>query len=167
MTTEQGEGRRSWRERFRDSDPVRYAPYYFMFFVWFIGSGAQVLARPLFASQLGASPFLVVLIVASNGMAHLISSPITGFLSDRMGRKPLLLIGTVIRAATLFGQFYCDTYWQFFALEFIGGIGIAMWTTSSSIAMADITTLENRGRLLALRQMTTRIGNMTGPARQR
>ena len=164
MTTERGEEQGGWRARLIASDPVRYAPYYFMFFVWFIGSGAQVLARPLFASQLGASTFLVVLIVASNGLAHVMSSPITGFLSDRMGRKPLLLLGTFIRAITLFGQFYAETYWAFFALEFIGGIGIAMWTTSSSIAMADITTVENRGRLLALRQVTTRIGNLIGPA---
>ncbi|MPZ50458.1 MAG: MFS transporter [Dehalococcoidia bacterium] len=152
------------RPAFLDWDPVRYFPYYFMFFLWFIGSGAQVLARPLFAGELGATPFLVVLITASNGLAHMVSSPITGFLTDRVGRRPLLLAGTLIRAGTLAGQFFATSYWAFFGLEFIGGIGIAMWQTSATIAMADITTVENRGRLLALRQMTSRLGNLIGPA---
>ncbi|HWE21081.1 MAG TPA: MFS transporter [Hyphomicrobiaceae bacterium] len=140
------------------------APYYFMFFVWFVGSGAQVLARPLMALDLGASAFLVVFVAVSNTIGAMVSAPITGFLTDRFGRRPLLLAGTLIRAATLFGQFAAANYWQFFILEFIGGIGVSMWTTSSSIAMADITTTENRGRLLALRQMTSRIGNLVGPA---
>lgn len=140
------------------------APYYFMFFIWFIGSGAQVLARPLMALDLGASAFLVVLVAVSNTIGAMVSASFTGFLTDRFGRRPLLLAGTLIRAATLFGQFAAANYWQFFILEFIGGIGVSMWTTSSSIAMADITTTENRGRLLALRQMTSRVGNLVGPA---
>jgi MFS family permease len=143
---------------------VHYSPYYFMFFIWFIGSGAQVLVRPLFAFDLGASPFLVVLISASTGLAHMVSSPFTGFLTDRVGRRPLLLAGTLIRAITLFIEFFVHSYWEFLALEFIGNMGIAMWTTSSTIIMADLTNVENRGRLLALRQITTRLGNLLGPA---
>src|SRR5712691_1436084 len=145
-------------------DPVRFAPYYGMFFIWSLGTGAQQLARPLFASQLGASPFFVILITASNAIAQVVSSPLTGFLTDRIGRKPLVLLGNFIRGMTCLFQFFAQSYWQFFALEFIGATGVAMWSTSSSVAMADITTFENRGRLLALRGVTTRIGSIAGPA---
>jgi MFS family permease len=135
-----------------------------MFFLWSLGTGAQQLARPLFASELGATPFLVVLITASNAIAHLVSAPLTGFLADRIGRKPLVLLGNMTRGVTLVGQFFAETYWQFFALEFAGGIGVAMWGTSSSVAMADFTSTANRGRLMALRGVTNRIGMILGPA---
>jgi MFS family permease len=147
-----------------DSDPVKLAPYYSMFFLWSLGTGAQQLARPLFASELGATPFLVVLITASNAIAHLVSSPITGFMTDRVGRKPMVLLGNGIRGVTCAGQFFAESYLQFFVLEFIGGIGVAMWATSSTVAMADFTSMANRGRLMALRGVTNRVGMILGPA---
>ena len=138
----------------------RLAPYYGMFYLWSLGTGAQQLARPLFASELGATPFLVVLITASNAIAKVISAPITGFLTDRIGRKPLVLLGNGIRGVTCLGQFFAESYFQFFVLEFVGGIGVAMYGTSSSIVMADFTTTANRGRLMAVRGITARIGTI-------
>jgi MFS family permease len=154
----------SRRAAILSSDPVRLAPYYTMFFLWSLGTGAQQLARPLFASELGATPFLVVLITASNAIAHLVSSPVTGFLTDRIGRKPLVLLGNGIRGVTCVGQFFAESYAQFFILEFIGGFGVAMWSTSSTVAMADFTSMANRGRLMALRGVTNRVGMILGPA---
>jgi len=145
-------------------DMVRLAPYYSMFFLWSLGTGAQFLARPLFASQLGASTFLVVLITASNAISSLIAGPITGFMADRFGRKPMVLMGNAIRGATLVGEFFVHSYWPFFVLEFIGTLGVAMFVTSSQVAMGDLSTVENRGRLLALRTMTQRLGTILGPA---
>ena len=47
---------------------------------------------PFLATDLGASPFIVGFIIASFAFCQFISSPIIGKLSDRYGRKPLLLI---------------------------------------------------------------------------
>ena len=49
----------------RQWDVVKFAPYYGMFFIWSLGTGAQQLARPLFAHELGAGIFSVILITAS------------------------------------------------------------------------------------------------------
>jgi MFS family permease len=143
---------------------LRMSPYYGMFYLWSLGTGAQQLARPLFAFELGATPFLIVLITGSNAIAKVVSAPITGFLTDRLGRKPLVLVGNGIRGLTCLGQFFAESYLAFFVLEFIGGIGVAMFTTSGSIVMADFTTTENRGRLMAIRGITSRIGTIMGPA---
>src|SRR5688500_12091843 len=89
---------------------LRMAPYYGMFYLWSLGTGAQQLARHLFASELGATPFLVVLITGSNAIAKVVASPITGFMSDRWGRKPLVLIGNGIRGFTCLGQFFAESY---------------------------------------------------------
>lgn len=155
-----------WRQRIGmhvNAETIKLSPYYGGFFLWGLGTGAQQLARPLFAYSLGASLFLVVLVTASNALAQLVSAPLTGFLSDRFGRKPLVLVGNGIRGVTTLLQFFSASYWDFFILEFIGAFGVAMWVTSSSVVMADISTRENRGRLLALRQMSSRVGMIAGP----
>lgn len=133
-----------------------------MFFLWGLGTGAQQLARPLFAASFGVSLFFVSLIQASNSLAWLFSGPITGYLTDRFGRRPLTIFGNGLRAVTMVGQFFCADYLQFFILEFIGGIGVATWVTGSSIIMADVTDAQNRGRAMAVRSLTMKVGLIAG-----
>jgi MFS family permease len=137
-------------------------PLYAMFFLWGLGTGAQQLARPLFAASFGVPIFLVSLIQASNSLAWLFSGPVTGYLTDRFGRRPLTIFGNGLRAVTMVGQFYCTDYVQFFVLEFIGGIGVATWLTGSSIIMADVTDAQNRGRAMAVRTLTMKVGLIAG-----
>lgn len=47
---------------------------------------------PYFATDLGASPFIVGVILASFSFTQFLSAPIIGKLSDKYGRKPLLLV---------------------------------------------------------------------------
>lgn len=131
--------------------------------MWGTGTGAQNLARPLFAFELEGSIFLVTVLLAFSAIARLVSAPITGFMTDRWGRRPLLLIGAGIRAITSILSFFADTYIEFFVLEFIGGIGIAMWNTSANILIADVTEQSVRGRVVAMRGMSMRAGQFTGP----
>ena len=139
-------------------------PLFGTFFLWGLGTGAQQLARPLFAADFGVSIVFITLITSSNAMAHLVSGPLTGILTDRWGRKPLVIFGNLLRGVTTFLQFFSRSYYQFFILEFIGGIGVSMWSTGSSIIMADVTRPENRGRAMAIRGTAMRMGSIIGPA---
>ena len=141
----------------------RTLPIYAAFLFWGTGTGAQNLARPLFAYELEGDIFLVTLILAFNAVARLVSSPITGFMTDRWGRRPLLIIGAGLRAVTSILSFFATSYVEFFVLEFIGGIGIAMWNTSANILIADVTEPSVRGRVVAMRGMSQRAGQFTGP----
>jgi MFS family permease len=49
-------------------------------------------------------------------------------------------------------------------LEIIGQVGVAIWATSSNVLLSDVTNVESRGRVLALRSMATRLGFVAGPA---
>jgi hypothetical protein len=82
------------------------APIISIFFLWGLGTGAQQLARPLFAFSFGVPIFLVTLIESSNALARIISAPTTGFLTDRFGRKPLVIAGVTLRGATTFIEFF-------------------------------------------------------------
>ena len=139
------------------------APIFFAFFVWGFGTGAQHLARPLFANELTGNAFLVAFVIGMNAVPRLFTGPITGWLSDKCGRKPLCIFGAALRGVTNVGQFMTGDFLVFLALEFIGQIGVSMWNTSSNVLLSDITTTHNRGRALALRQMSTRFGFVLGP----
>ena len=139
------------------------APIFFSFFVWGFGTGAQNLGRPLFALALTGNVFLVGVLVAVNAIPRFFTGPLTGYLTDRLGRKPLVMLAPAIRGATNFGQFFATDYTTFLVLELIGQVGVAMWATSSNVLMSDVTTTANRGRVLALRQMSMRFGFVLGP----
>ena len=142
---------------------LRMAPIVAIFFLWGLGTGSQQLARPLFAFSFGVPIFLVTLIESSNALARVISAPTTGFLTDRFGRKPLVITGITLRGITTFIEFYVTSYTQFLILEFIGGLGVAMWATSSQILLADVAGERNRGRMVALRTVSSRAGMALGP----
>lgn len=133
------------------------------FFIWSVGTGSMQLARPLFAAELGAGVFFVALVTASNAFARLIASPITGFLVDRFGRRPLVVAGTLLRGLSALGIFYAPSYEWFLLLEFIGGVGISVFNTGSSVIIADMSGTENRGRAVAMRTTSLRLGTISGP----
>ena len=139
-------------------------PIYVTFFAWGLGTGSLQLARPLFAFKVTGDIFLVSFLVASSSIARIIAGPLTGYLTDRWGRKPLVIAGAALRGITTLGQFYTESYLPFFILEFIGQMGVSMWTTSTGVLVGDVTTPENRGRVMAVRTMSSRIGFVAGPA---
>ena len=58
-----------------------------------VGFGIVLPLLPFYAGELGATPFMVGLIIASYSGMQFVFAPIWGALSDRFGRRPLLLLG--------------------------------------------------------------------------
>ncbi len=133
------------------------------FFIWSVGTGSMALARPLFAASFGVSVFFVTLVTASNALARLITAPITGYLVDRFGRRPLVVAGTLLRALSALAIYFAPSYEAFLLFEFIGGIGISIFNTGSSVIIADLSGNENRGRAVAMRTTSLRLGTVSGP----
>ncbi|MCY4582588.1 MAG: MFS transporter [Chloroflexi bacterium] len=150
-------------ERFIDLFTPRTLPIFLMFFFWGFGTGGLWLVRPLFAYELSESFLLVALVSSISAAPRTIASPITGYLSDRFGRKFFVILGAVIQIVALIGQFLSTAYLPYFFLEMLGGAGIATWMTSSNALMADNTEVTTRGRTVALRQMSSRAGMLIGP----
>ncbi len=148
----------------RTNPALTHAPIFFSFFTWGFGTGAQNLGRPLFALAVTGNVFLVGVLLAANAVPRAFTGPITGFLTDRLGRKPMVLLGPIVRGITNIGQYFADDYLTFLVLELIGQVGVAMWATSSNVLLSDVTKIESRGRVLALRNMATRLGFVAGPA---
>lgn len=138
-------------------------PLFATYFIWGTGGGALALGRPLLAYELADSVFLVTLLIATLGASRIISAPLTGFLTDRIGRKPLTVLGAGLRGASSFAVLYVDSYAAFFVVELIGNTGVSMWQTTSQVVIADMSTPENRGRAVAMRNSSLRLGQIGGP----
>src|SRR5918992_6190946 len=72
---------------------------YLTVFVNLVGFGIIIPLLPFYAQTFGASPFVIGLLFASFSIAQLVAAPILGEMSDRWGRRPVLLfslLGTVV-----------------------------------------------------------------------
>jgi DHA1 family tetracycline resistance protein-like MFS transporter len=120
-----------------------------------------VLAR--YSEDLGASPTEAGLLVASFSLAQLVCSPLSGRLSDRIGRKPVLLaslIGTAI-GSLLTGL--AGSLWVLFAARLLDGASGASVSVAQA-AVTDVATPEERPRLLGLLGAAFGVGFALGPA---
>ena len=128
-----------------------------------VGFGIVVPILPRYAERFGASPSTVGLLVASFSIAQLVFAPVWGRLSDRIGRKPLLvasLVGTAV-GSLLTGL--AGTLWLLFAGRIIDGVSGASVSVAQA-AVADIAEPAQRARLLGLLGAAFGIGFVAGPA---
>ena len=76
----------------------RLLPVFLVVFVDLLGFGLILPLLPYYADTYGATPLIVGLLTASYAAAQLLGAPILGRLSDRYGRRPILLV-------SIFGTF--------------------------------------------------------------
>ena len=138
-------------------------PVFSAFFLWGFGTGALWMARPLLAYELGGSIILVGLVSAFSAAPRIIGGPLAGSLADRLGRRPVVVAGCVLHGGAAAMQGFTDSYTVFLMLELISGFGVAVWVTGSAALLADFTRVTNRGRGVALRNMSMRLGILAGP----
>ena len=149
-------------------------------FIDLVGFGLILPLLPFYAEQYGATPFLVGLLTASYAAAQLIGAPILGRLSDRYGRRPILLVsiaGTVLgflilaiadplgrSLATSLGVSAAPLI---MALLFFSRILDGLTGGNISVAQAyitDVTDAENRAKGLGLLGAAFGLGFIIGPA---
>lgn len=138
-------------------------PLFSTFYFTTLGFGGMQFARPLFAASFGVSLVLVGLVTAMGAIGRIVAGPISGALADRVGRKPLVLTGLGLRVVSGLLEFTATSYEQFLIYEFIGSVGLSIWNTGANTVLADVSTIGNRGRVMALRTASQRLGQLSGP----
>ncbi|MGH9188170.1 MAG: MFS transporter [Acidimicrobiales bacterium] len=120
-----------------------------------------VLAR--YAEDLGASPTEAGLLVASFSVAQLVCSPLSGRLSDRYGRKPVLLVSLAGTAVGSLLTGLAGSLWLLFAARLLDGASGASVSVAQA-AVTDVAAPEDRPRLLGLLGAAFGVGFSMGPA---
>lgn len=117
---------------------------------------------PFYAEKFGASPALVGLLVSTYALCQLIAGPILGRMSDRMGRRPLLLVsqlGTFIGFLILA---YANALWVIFLSRVIDGLTAGNLSLAQAY-ISDVTKPEDRAKSFALIGIAFGMGFLIGP----
>jgi MFS transporter, DHA1 family, tetracycline resistance protein len=127
-----------------------------------IGFGVVLPILPLYAKQYGASALQVGLLTASYAFAQFIFAPILGRLSDRVGRRPVILLalsGTIV-AATTMGL--ANALWLLFVARTLDGVSGASYAVGQAY-VADLTGPEDRAKAMGMIGAAFGIGLVIGP----
>ena len=118
---------------------------------------------PFYAEKFGASPFVVGLLITSYAGCQLVSGPIIGRVSDRVGRRPMLLVS---QAGTL-GGFILMAFANSLPLLFVARVIDGVTAGNLSLAqayVADVTEPKNRAKSFGIIGIAFGIGFLIGPA---
>ena len=96
------------------------------------------------------------------GFSHFFASPVLGALSDRYGRRPVLLLGFLGLAVSFFGTALSTTLWMLIAVRMVAG-GMQANQAVANAYVADITPAEERARRFGLLGAMMGAGFIVGP----
>ncbi len=136
---------------------------FLIIFVNLLGFGVIIPLLPFYADHVGATPFQIGLLFASYSICQLLATPILGNLSDRYGRRPILLLsllGTVVSFVLLA---IANSLWLLFASRIIDGLSGGNISTARAY-ISDVTEKEERAQAFGLIGAAFGLGFIFGPA---
>src|SRR5688500_13906156 len=132
-------------------------------FVNLVGFGIIIPLLPFYARTFGASPIVIGLLFASFSLAQLVASPILGELSDRWGRRPVLILSLIGTAVSFAMLAVAQSLAMLFAARIVDGLSGGNITTARAY-IADVTTEENRAKAYGMLGAAFGLGFIVGPA---
>lgn len=140
--------------------PVLFA----VMFLVMVGFGIIIPVMPFYAEDLGATPTQLGLLMAVYSLMQLLFAPMWGRISDRIGRKPVIMIGIFGLALSFFLMAISSQLWMLFAARIIGGFLSSANMPTVMAYVADITTEEDRGKGMGIIGASVGLGFILGPA---
>ena len=123
---------------------------------WVVIGGAKPFYEPFFG--IGDNAFLQGWAMSCALIGCLAGSVISGWLSDRFGRKKLLILSALLFVAASLGTGSSGSFVAFVIFRILGGVGIGLASNLSPMYIAEITPGTVRGRFVSLNQLTIVIG---------
>ncbi len=144
-------------------DKRRLATIFAVVFVDVLGFGLILPLLPYYATRFGASALLIGILTASYPAAQIIGSPILGRLSDRFGRRPILMLSIAGTALSFVILGAASALWMLFAGRLLDGLTGGNFTVAQSY-ITDVTSAKDRARGLGLTGAAFGLGFIIGPA---
>lgn len=131
----------------------------------FIGFGIIIPVLPEVVTGTGAESFHLGMLLSVYSLVSFLMSPIWGAWSDRIGRRPIIMIGTLGFSVSFFiFGISADHLVLMYVSRILGGLFSGAVTACAVAYVADITSEENRTKGMGLVGMSIGLGFIFGPA---
>src|SRR6266851_7805930 len=169
-----GESGRRWRhgaavsigscpaQRWRDINSALMPILFLIVFIDLVGFGLVIPLLPFYAERFAASPLQMTTLFATYSLMSMVTAPLWGRLSDRIGRRPVLM-ASMAAAALAYGWLaFADRLWMLFAARAFAG-ACAGNIAAAQAYIADVTPPERRAKGMGMIGAAFGLGFIIGP----
>jgi DHA1 family tetracycline resistance protein-like MFS transporter len=135
---------------------------FFIVFIDLLGFGVIIPQLPFYGLHFGLHGFGVATMLACYSLAQFFFSPVLGRLSDRVGRRPVLLVSLTASAAAYVWLGLADAAWMLFAARLVAGAGAGNIAAAQAY-IADVTPPEGRAKGMGMIGAAFGLGFTLGP----
>ena len=135
----------------------------FVLLVVMLGFGVVIPIMPYYVEDMGAGGAELGLLVATYAIMRLICGPWWGSLSDRVGRKPILMVGILGYGITMILFGLATELWMLFVFRALSGILSSATSPTTMAYVSDSTTEAERGGGMGVLGAAIGVGTIIGP----
>lgn len=136
---------------------------FFTLVVVMLGFGMMIPILPFYVNSFGASGGSLGLLMATYALMQLIFAPVWGSLSDRVGRRPILLLGVFGNGLTQLLFALSTSLWMLFAARALAGILSSATLPTAMAFIGDSTDENQRGGGMGVVGAAMGVGMVLGP----
>ena len=129
----------------------------------YVGYGAFLGFFPPYAKGIGLNDAQIALVMGAQLATTMLAKPLSGRLSDRVGRKPMILAGLFLCAATLPAIPALASFWLLLPVSAVFGLGVAIVTPSTTALVADLVKAGRMGSAMGVFGTIWDSGEAAGP----
>lgn len=131
--------------------------------VMYFGYAAFLGFLPIYAKRAGLNDAEIALVLGAQLVAAMVVKPVAGRLSDRLGRKPVIVVGLLFCAAALPIVFRSEAFMTFALVSAVLGVGVGAVTPVTNALIADLASAKRLGAAMGVFGTVFDFGEAMGP----
>lgn len=132
-------------------------------FLIFTGVGLVIPVMPLLMEDMHFNGAIMGMMLSVFSITQLLASPIMGYLSDKIGRKKMIVLGMLLFAISEFIFGFANDKYIFYLSRGLGGVAAALLMPAVTAFVADMTTIEQRPKAMGYVSAAISGGFIIGP----
>ena len=149
-------------ERWRDINSALMPILFLIVFIDLVGFGLVIPLLPFYAERFAATPLQMTTLFATFSLMAMVTAPLWGRLSDRVGRRPVLMVSMAAAVVAYGWLAFADRLWMVFAARAFAG-ACAGNIAAAQAYIADVTAPEDRARGMGMIGAAFGLGFIIGP----
>ncbi len=128
-----------------------------------VANGALMAFLPIYVVGIGLDAAQAGMLFGVQSVTSFASRPTMGWASDRIGRRPLILLGLVVCAGSLAAIPFTAQFVGLMALSALFGFGEAIVNAAAAALVADLSELKTLGSAMGMQGAIMDVGHASGP----